>query len=130
MSSEAREFGLSQIGQISVTVYDLDRAVEFYRDTLGVEYQFQVPGMAFFNLSGVRLVLAVPEREEFDHPGSVIYYRVDDVRQAYEILKSRDVRFEAEPHIVARLDTHELWMAFFRDVDGNLLALMGEVPNS
>lgn len=122
-----REFAISGIGQIAVPVHDLARAVEFYRGTLGLSLLFQVPKMAFFDCGGVRLMLSTPEREEFDHPASIIYYRVADIAGAYGVLSERGVHFETAPHKVADLGTHELWLAFFRDPDDNLLALMSEV---
>lgn len=119
--------GLDQIGQIAVPVTDLERAVEFYRDTLGMRFLFEAPpGLAFFDLSGVRLMLEGPA-EEGAGKASVVYYRVEDIEASFDTLSGRGVRFEAEPHLVARLPDHELWMAFFRDPDGNLLALMSEV---
>ena len=121
--------GIKGIGQIHISVADVDRAVEFYRDMLGLPFLFRVPGqpMAFFDCGGVRLMLGVPESPAVDHPSSVLYYRVEDLRAAHATLTGRGVRFENEPHLVARLPDHELWMAFFRDVDANLLALMSEV---
>ena len=123
----ADDFGLSQIGQISVNVHDLGRAVGFYRNTLGMKFLFEAPNMAFFDCGGVRLMLAVPTDPQFDHPGSIVYYRVADIHAAFDTLSSRGARFENEPHLVARLPDHELWMAFVRDADGNLLALMSEI---
>ncbi len=123
-------FGLDRIGQIAVNVKDLDRAVAFYRDALGMRPLFQVPKMAFFDCGGVRIMLSLPESPEFDHPASVIYYRVDDVQSAHTTLRGRGVGFEGEPHVVARLADHDLWMAFCRDPEGNVLALMSEVRRS
>ena len=73
-------------------------------------------------------MLGLPEREEFDHPASVIYYRVDHIENVYDSLRERGVAFIGAPHKVASMPDHELWMAFFLDVDENVLALMGEVP--
>jgi len=123
-------FGLSQVGQISMNARDLPRATAFWRDRLGARLLFEVPRMAFFDLSGIRLMLAAPERPEFDHPGSVLYFRVDDISDAHRELAARGVAFEGEPHLVARLGSHELWMAFFRDSEENVLALMSEVPTA
>ena len=120
-------FGLSQIGQIAVNVKDLDRAVAFYRDALGMRPLFQVPKLAFFDCGGIRLMLSLPETPEFDHAASVIYYKVDDIRTAHAALRGRGVSFDGEPHVVARLPAHDLWMAFCRDPEGNVLALMSEV---
>lgn len=120
-------FGLSRIGQIAVNVHDLGRATAFYRDTLGMRLLFEVPKMAFFDCDGVRLMLGVPERPEFDHPASVLYYKVGDIQSAHQALVSRNVAFESAPHLIARLPDHDLWMAFFHDPEGNMLALMSEV---
>ena len=118
---------LSQIGQIAINVRDLDRAVAFYRDTLGMRFLFQAPGgLAFFDCGGVRLMLGVAEKPEFAHPSSILYYRIEDIGAAYETLKARGVAFIDEPHLIARMPTHELWMVFFRDSEENVLALMEE----
>lgn len=118
----------SRLGQIAVVVQDLDRAVAFYRDTLGMRFLFQAPPkLAFFDCGGVRLMLDVPEEEEFKHPASILYYKVDDIRGTWTALRDRGVEFRDEPHRVARMPDHELWMTFFRDTEGNTLALMSEV---
>lgn len=121
-----KRFGLSKIGQIAVNVHDIDRAVDFYRDKLGLDFVFSVPKMAFFLCGDVRLMLTVPETPEFDHPASVIYYRVDEVNSAVAELKARGVQFEADPNVVHETDRSRLWMAFLRDPDGNVLAVMSE----
>ena len=119
----------STIGQASINVHDVDKAVAFYRDTLGLRFLFQAgPKMAFFDCGGVRLMLAVPEKPEFDHPGSIFYFKVADIQAVAQTLESRGVRFEGPPHLLAAMPDHDLWMAFFRDVEGNLQALMSEVP--
>lgn len=122
-------FGLSRIGQIAVRVHDLDRAIAFYRDTLGMRFLFKAPpGLAFFDCNGVRLLLDAPQDAAFDHPASVIYYSVPEIRVAHEVLLARGVRFLRDPHLIANLGNVEVWMAFFRDPDDNVLALMSEVP--
>ncbi len=128
MSGTTTDFRLAQIGQISVPVRDLERAVRFYRDTLGMQFLFAAPNLAFFDCGGIRLMLGVPEKPELDHPGSIIYYKVADIQTAFDTLTSRGVSFEDKPHLIAKLEYHELWMAFFRDPEGNTLALMSEVP--
>ncbi|HTM51069.1 MAG TPA: VOC family protein [Bryobacteraceae bacterium] len=126
MTPSENTFGLGPIGQIALTITDLDRAVDFYRDKLGLRFLFQVPRLAFFDCGGVRLMLGPAEKsgEQFS---SVIYFRVDSIQAAYETMSARGVAFEAAPHLVAKMPDHELWMAFFRDPDRNLLALMCEV---
>lgn len=127
MTAAASTLGLGRIRQIAVNVQDLDRATAFYQDKLGIPLLFRVPGMAFFDCEGIRLMLGLAENAEFDHPASVIYYSTDDIRSAHRRLLERGVDFMADPHIVARLDGVEIWMAFFRDSEGNIAALTSEV---
>lgn len=118
---------LNRIGQIALNAHDVPRATAFYRDVLGMRFLFEVPPkMAFFDCGGVRLMISLPE-EGFDHPGSILYYKVDDIRAAYEEIKGRGAEFLGEPHLVAKMPDHELWMAFLKDTEGNTLALMSEV---
>jgi catechol 2,3-dioxygenase-like lactoylglutathione lyase family enzyme len=119
--------GIRRIGEVRVAVTDVDRAVAFYRDWLGMPFLFQFPGMAFFDLDGIRLMLVDPTSRDFGGE-SVIYYRVDDIGLAHAALQERGVEFSDGPHVVHRDEEHELWMAFFRDPDRNVLALMTEVP--
>jgi methylmalonyl-CoA/ethylmalonyl-CoA epimerase len=125
--SQPVPFRLSDIGQIAITVRDLKQATAFYRDTLGIKLLFEASNMAFFECGSVRLMLTTPEKPEFDHPASILYFRVPDIQAAYESLAARGVRFEDQPHLVARMPDHELWMTFLRDMDNNLLALMSEL---
>ena len=118
--------GLSRIHQISMRTHDVDRAVGFYRDALGLKFLFAAPPrLAFFDCNGVRLMLSTPE-PGFDHPGSVLYFGVDDIRTFYDALKERGVRFRTEPHKIATLADREVWLADFEDTEGNTLALMSE----
>jgi methylmalonyl-CoA/ethylmalonyl-CoA epimerase len=118
---------IQHIGQISIRTNDLQAAVAFYRDQLGLDYLFDAGQMAFFMCGDVRLMLAEPESPEFDHPSSIVYFRVGDIQAAHEELADRGVPFDDAPHLIAELDDHDLWMAFFRDPDRNLLGLMAEV---
>ncbi|MBN2501325.1 MAG: VOC family protein [Anaerolineales bacterium] len=124
------KLGLNTIGQIAVPVKDLERATAFYRDTLGMQFLFQVPNMAFFDCGGVRLLLGLPESPEEAHPASIIYYKVADIQAHFEAYKARGMIFVAEPHLVAEMQDHDLWMAFCEDSEANTLALMSEVPKS
>lgn len=121
------DFGLDQIGQIAVPVTDIERSIRFYRDNLGMRFLFQAPpGLAFFDLNGVRLMLDGPAKAQAGN-SSVIYYKVDDLQSAFETLSKRSVQFETEPHLIAKMPDHDLWMAFLRDPDKNLMALMCEI---
>lgn len=126
-TTPAAPFGLAQIGQIGVNVRDLDRAVAFYRDALGMRFLFATPALAFFDCAGVRLMLSLPEQASLDHPSSILYFTVTDLQAAYDTLAVRGVTFIDEPHLIARMPDHELWMAFFNDTEGNMHGLMCEV---
>ena len=120
---------LAEIGQIATRVKNLDRAITFYRDALGLQFLFQAPpGMAFFQCGALMLMLALPENPEQDHAGSVLYFRVDDIESAHRTLMARGVRFIDAPHLIHRAPEYELWMAFFRDPDDTMLALMQRKP--
>jgi catechol 2,3-dioxygenase-like lactoylglutathione lyase family enzyme len=122
--------GLGAIGQIHVSVTDLDRSIAFYRDTLGIPFLFRVPEqpMAFFDCAGIRLYIGKPESPEF-RSSAVLYFRVDDIDEAFAALRGRGVSFVDEPHLIARMPDHDLWMAAFRDPDDNHLVLMHERRN-
>ena len=114
---------LSVIGQIAVTVRDIRRATAFYRDILALKFLFATGNLAFFDCHGVRLML-----DQIEPPtASILYFKVPDIRVEAAELKSRGVVFEDEPHMIARMPDHELWMTFFRDSENNLMALMSEV---
>jgi predicted enzyme related to lactoylglutathione lyase len=118
---------LSGIGQIAINAHDVDRATAFYRDVLGLRHLFRAGQLSFFDCGGVRLMLDKPENPEFDHPSSIVYFHVTDIRAAFERIKSAGAKFDDEPHVIARMPDHDLWMTFFRDTEGNVLALMSEV---
>ena len=117
------------IGQIHITVRDIDRAVAFYRDTLRLPLLFQVPGqdMAFFDCGGVRLYLGHAESDEFmSRP--LLYYRVSGIEDEHARLEAADVVFHDAPHVVHRDGGMELVLCFFTDSEGNVVALMEERP--
>lgn len=119
---------ITGIGQVAVNVQDLDRAVAFYRDIVGLPFLFQAgPNLAFFQCGDVRIMLDIPEDERFAGRASVLYYKVADIQAAFEEIRSRGAEVEGEPHMIARMPDHELWMAFFKDTEGNFFALMSEV---
>jgi len=125
--SKLPDSGLDQIGQIAVPVTDIERSIAFYRDVLGMRFLFQAPpGLGFFDCGGVRLMLDAPAKEQAGN-SSVIYYMVKEIQTTFERLSAKGVTFETKPHLIAKMPDHELWMAFFRDPDENLLALMSEV---
>jgi methylmalonyl-CoA/ethylmalonyl-CoA epimerase len=131
MNLTASGIGISRLGQIAINTYDGERAVAFYQNALGLKLLFKAPpGLAFFDCGGVRLMLTRPEKPEFDHPSSVLYFAVADIQSAFGKMKESGVTFEDEPHLITRMPAHDLWMTFFRDSEGNLMGLMSEVPHA
>ena len=118
------------VGQVSINAHDVQRAIGFYRDVLGLPLLFEIPNAAFFQAGGVRLYLAKPETPELDHPASILYYRVADIHASAAAIREGGAQVEGEPHLIARMPDHELWMVFFRDPEGNTAALMSEVRAS
>ncbi|HEX5422534.1 MAG TPA: VOC family protein [Candidatus Acidoferrales bacterium] len=119
---------LGTIGQIGITVTDLDRSIEFYRDVLGLKFLFRVPNLAFFDCAGIRLMLGLPEvNGETFRP--ILYFKVEDIQTVADELERRGVTFESKPSLVAKLEKHDFWLAAFRDPDRNVIELMSEVPH-
>jgi methylmalonyl-CoA/ethylmalonyl-CoA epimerase len=119
---------LTHIGQIAIPVKAMARAVTFYRDSLGLTFLFEAPpNLAFFDCGGVRLMLSVPESSEFERPGSILYFSVEDIQGAFKEMTERGVNFRQGPELVAKMPDHDLWLASFMDTEGNTLALMSEV---
>jgi methylmalonyl-CoA/ethylmalonyl-CoA epimerase len=128
MNTTVTGIGISRLGQIQIRAHDVERAAKFYQDVLGLKLLFKAPpGLAFFDCGGVRLMIDSPEKPEFDHPSSILYFAVPDIQAAHAKMKQSGVRFENEPHMIAKMPDHDLWMTFFRDSEDNLLALMSEV---
>ena len=118
-----------KIGQIAVNVENVERAVEFYRDVLGLPLLFETNGLAFFQCEDTRLLLSRPESEEFEHPSSVLYFKVDNLQTEVARMKDAGATFIDEPHMVAKMESTETWMAFFKDTEGNTHALMCEITS-
>jgi methylmalonyl-CoA/ethylmalonyl-CoA epimerase len=119
---------LGPISQIARAVSDVDRAEAFYGDVLGLRKLYRYGDLTFFDCAGVRLLLEKTEKKPpFDHAG-VIYFRCADIALTVKELAGRGVSFDSKPHRIAEMDDHDLWMAFFKDPDGNTLAVMQEAP--
>ncbi|MGE0423217.1 MAG: VOC family protein [Reyranellaceae bacterium] len=118
---------LGPIGQIARAVADVDRAEAFYGGVLGLRRLYRFGDLTFFDCAGVRLMI---EKIANPRPGSesVLYFRVADIALAVKELSARGVVFDDQPHLIAKMEDHDLWMAFFRDPDGHVLSLMQEAP--
>jgi len=115
----------SRIGQIAIVCKDVARARDFYRDALGLRHLFDAgPNLSFFDCGGTRLMLSTQEGEPTGT--SVLYYLVPDIDAAKRDLVAKGVKFIDEPHMIAKMPDHELWLGEFRDSEGNVLALMEE----
>jgi methylmalonyl-CoA/ethylmalonyl-CoA epimerase len=130
MSAAAASMAIQNIGQISIIVKDVERATAFYRDVLGLRLLFTAPSMAFFDCGGVRLMLGTASSAEYDHPSSILYFRVSDINAGHQRLVAHGVEIIAPPRLIAPMPTHDLWMTAFRDSEGNIHQLMSEVPRS
>ena len=119
---------IEKIGQIAIPVTDVERAIAFYRDVLGLTFLFQAgPNLAFFDCGGVRILLDKPEQGEFEKHSSVIYFSVSDIKSSFAEVAEKGAEVVDQPHLIARLADREVWMGFFRDPDKNVLALMSEI---
>ncbi|WP_348260693.1 VOC family protein [Telmatobacter sp. DSM 110680] len=116
------------IGQIAITVDDLPRAKHFYQNTLGMKFLFDAGLLAFLQCGAIRIMLSTPEKSE-PRGGTILYYKVDDIQATYSALKQRGAEFLQEPHLIAKMPDHELWMAFLKDTEGNTVGIMSEVRN-
>ncbi|HEX5408246.1 MAG TPA: VOC family protein [Gemmatimonadaceae bacterium] len=120
---------VTALGQVAVTVQDVERSTHFYRDAVGLPFLFAAPpGLAFFDMGGVRLMLTAPEGAFTPGSSTVLYLRVGDIMAAHAAMSARGVPFVDQPHLLARMPDHDLWMCFFRDPDGHTLGLMCERP--
>jgi catechol 2,3-dioxygenase-like lactoylglutathione lyase family enzyme len=119
--------GITRLGQVAINTQDIDRATAFYQDRLGLRLLFRAHKLAFFDCGGVRLMLSVAEKPAFNHASSILYFAVPDIMAAHRQLRDQGVQFEDEPHMIAKMPDHDLWMTFFRDSEQNLMALMSEV---
>jgi methylmalonyl-CoA/ethylmalonyl-CoA epimerase len=118
---------IQKVGQIGIPVKNIERAIEFYQDKLGLTLLFHTNSLAFFECNGLRLMLSLPEQEEFANASSVIYFQVNNLNGYYKDLLQKEVTFLDEPHVVGKMGNVEIWMAFFKDTEGNTHAIMSEV---
>lgn len=130
MSATAAGLAIQNIGQISIIVKDVERATTFYRDALGLKLLFTVPSMAFFDCGGVRLMLGTASSPEYDHPSSILYFRVADIHAGHAWLVEHGVEIISPPRVIAPMPDHDLWMTAFKDSEGNVHQLMSEVPRT
>jgi len=128
MASSSGTCEITGLGQVAITVHEVERAIAFYRDKLGLQFLFQAGTLAFFKCGGVRLMLSRPEKAEAGHANSILYFKVPDINRAHTSLAASGVSFEDKPHLIAAMPDHDLWMTFFRDSEQNLMGLMSEVP--
>jgi len=122
------QLNLQQIGQIALAVGDVDRAEAFYERVLGLRKLYRFGDLTFFDCAGVRLMLEKAHDAGAVRRSSVIYFRCADIALAVRELQTRGVSFSENPRLIAKMDDHDLWMAFFHDPDKNPMALMEEKP--
>ncbi len=116
------------LGQIAITVSDVAKATAFYRDVLGLRFLFAAgPNLAFLAAGSVRLMLTTPQGHGEVGKNSTLYFKVDDLPAVHAAIVARGAKSERSPQLTAKLPDHDLWMAFLRDPDDNLVGLMSEV---
>jgi predicted enzyme related to lactoylglutathione lyase len=107
---------------VTIPTKDLDRAVAFYGDTLGLERSVYYPDRNFaeFETQTVTLSVIVAEKFGFDFAPNrnPVALHVEDVAAARATLEARGVAFAGDT-----LDTGVCHMAFFADPDGNAFML-------
>jgi len=118
---------LDAIGQIAISVSDFALSREFYKDTLGMKHLFDAGPMAFFQCGAVRFMVGAGNEKTVTPGGTILYFKVDDLAAAHAALVEKNVFFFSDPHLVAKMPDHDLWMAFFKDPDGYTIGLMSEV---
>ena len=127
MSAAVGRLGITDVGQVAINARDVRRATDFYRDVLGLRHLFDIPDAAFFQVGALRVMIGRAETPEHDHRASILYYKVGDIHAAHDALKAAGARIEREPHLIAKMPDHDLWMMFLYDTEENVLALMSEV---
>ena len=120
---------LDEIGQIAITVSDLERARDFYQNVLGMQFLFDAGPMSFFQCGRIRFAIGTSDKP-VSPSGTILYFRVADIRAAHKALAAKGVEFIQEPHQAARMADHDLWLAFLRDPDSNPIGLMCEVAHA
>ena len=118
---------IKQVSQIAIPVKKMERAVQFYKEILELQLLFETDQMSFFDCNGLRLLLSLPEKEKFAHASSIVYFEVSHIEKSYERFKKDGVLFISKPHLVAKMDHTETWMAFFEDSEQNTHAIISEV---
>ncbi len=128
-SSSPAHVNLDEIGQVAVTVTDLARSRSFYQNVLGMHFLFEAGSMAFFQCGKIRFAIGASDKP-ISPSGSIVYFRVADIHSTHELLAAKGVDFIQQPHLVAKMADHDLWIAFLRDPDGNPVGLMSQAPHA
>jgi predicted enzyme related to lactoylglutathione lyase len=126
VSEPQNKVRLQDVAQIAFTVQNLAEARLFYQDVLQLKFLFEAGTMAFFQCGSVRLMIGEGEKPTLSE-GTIVYFRVADLEATAHLLESRGISFVQQPHLVARMKSHDLWMAFLKDPAGNTLGLMSEL---
>jgi catechol 2,3-dioxygenase-like lactoylglutathione lyase family enzyme len=118
---------VSGIRQIAVTVSDVERALRFYRDILGLGFLFSPNAdLAFVQAGDVRIMLSTPQGAGAVGANSILYFTVGNIEQAFETFVAGGAKEERAPALAAKMPDHELWIGFLRDPDGNIVGILEE----
>ena len=124
----ANDFQLGELAQVSMLCRSAAATEAWYRDVLRLGHIFTFGPLVFFDMNGTRLYFREVPEKEF-RPSSTLYFAVDDINAATELLKGRGIKFQGAPHMIYKDDATgiEEWFSFFADPDGNVLALLAKV---
>lgn len=118
---------ISELGQLAVTVENVDKSLEFYRDILGLKFLFSPSeNLVFLQCGPTRIMLSTPQGAGEVGKNSIPYFTVSEIEKFYEQAITRGAVKEREPQFAAQMPDHELWIGFLKDPDGNLVGIMEE----
>jgi methylmalonyl-CoA/ethylmalonyl-CoA epimerase len=128
-ATSASSVHIDCIGQIAIAVSDLTRSKHFYQNTLGMKFLFDAGRMAFYQCGAIRIMISA-SGDPVSPGGTILYFKVADLHATHAALIGKGVEFVSEPHLIAKMPDHDLWMGFLKDPDGYTIGLMCELPRS
>lgn len=115
-----------QLRRVILRVSDMDEALAFWGERVGLDVVFRSPAFSFLDAGGTEVVLNAVS--DVPPPGlTELVLEVDDVRAGHAALAARGVPFEVDLRPVTSDGGRELLASHFRDLDGNLASLTGWV---
>lgn len=118
---------ITELGQLAITVENVKRSLEFYRDILGLDFIFSPSeNLAFLRCGATRIMLATPQGAGEIGKNSIPYFKLSNIEEFYKTAVANGARQEREPQLAVQMPDHELWIGFLKDPDENLIGIMEE----